>query len=362
MRRKLTRCGARISALAVVGMLQVSAVAAPAAEEAARREATAAYEEAAKAYLNSRWTELKEALPAASRHTTRMTAQQRADLVYIRNTAPTFRPAWWKACKSTTEAKFRATIWGRSMVIDYAPSDHMSITPRVDNQRMKVTLKLGWNPSQVDSSKPAAGSLAARHGLTEGDLGEVRVWRQIGCSYMTECLPLMTVVELHNNHQHIYWHLLYFYGNLTSMYHCSPKARRTALLMYSSEMKQKGSPEGYLRACRAISALFLTSVLADPSKWPSVNLPYDVPEGLTEEKTSAHVCGNIEPTWTIAEDRAWREALASFFRVNRERALRGRGAVLLPNKTVFMLMEPDDRKYQDKRDAWVKERLQKASK
>lgn len=120
---------------------------------------------AAKAYLNSRWTELKEALPAASRHTTRMTAQQRADLVYIRNTAPTFRPAWWKACKSTTEAKFRATIWGRSMVIDYTPSDHMSIAPRVDNQRMKVALKLSWNPSQVDSSKPAAGSLAARRGL-----------------------------------------------------------------------------------------------------------------------------------------------------------------------------------------------------
>jgi hypothetical protein len=351
-------------AWAVLGVLCVSAGvgAAPGANAEARRKATAAYDKVAEAYLNSRWAELKEAEKQAGRCAKHMTPRQRAELVYVRKTAPAFRPGWWTACKSTKQAKFRATIWGRSMVVDYAPADKPTILPWVDHQRRKVALKLSWNPSLVDNTTPKAGSLARKHHVTEGDLGEAMVWQQIGCSYMTECLPLMTVVELHNNHKHVYWHLLYFYGNLTSMYHCGPKARRTAMLMYASEMQQKASAEGFVRACRAISALFLTKVLADPSKWPSVNLPHSVPTGQVEEKTGIHAFQNVEPTWTIAEDRAWREALLAFFRVNRERALRGRGRLILPNKTLFMLMEPDDRKYQAKRDAWVTERLEKASK
>ena len=356
--------GVRAPASAVLGVLWMPALAAaaPQAAAAGKQEATAAYQEVANAYMNSRWAALKEAQRAAGRHVTHMTAKQRGDLAYVRKTAPAFRPPWWKACKSTKEVKFHATIWGRSMMIDYTPSDRPTVLPWVDQQRRKVALKLSWNPSLVDNATAKGGSLAGKHGVTEGDLGEVVVWQQIGCSYMTECLPLMTVVELHNNHKHIYWHLLYFYGNLTSMYHCSPKARRTAMLIYAGEMKARGSAEGYLRACRAISALFLTTVLADPSRWPSVKLPPSVPEGQVEEKTGIHAFQNVEPTWTVAEDKAWREALLEFFKVNRERALRGRGTVLLPNKTVFMLMEPDDRKFQARRDAWVTEQLQKASK
>ena len=105
-------------------------------------------------------------------------------------------------------------------------------------------------------------------------------------------------------------------------------------------MQKTQGAEGYVRACRAVSAVFTALVLEDPSKWPSVQLPYSVPTKEIERSTAVALYGRIDPSWTLVEDRTFRDAIRTCFRANIERALRTRGRIVLPNKMVFMLMEP----------------------
>jgi hypothetical protein len=333
----------------------------PAGVEAAKQKAKETYNAVVTAYMNSNWDAMNEAQKSASRYATYMTPQQRADLTYIRQTAGDYRPPWWKACKSTTPTKIRATIWGRGIVCNYLPADKPSISGQIDGQHTEVTVS--WNPSYVDSTEQEKGRLAEEHGLTLGDQGEVIVWRQLGHSYITVSLPGATLLAMYKENQHLYQHLQSFLAELTSMYHCSPKARRTAMLIHGSTLHDpQGAAEASVRSCRAISALFLSIVLAEPGKWPSIKLPPSVPEDSIEKTVGAYVYSNVEPTWTLNEDRAFREALKEFFHANGERALKQKGKLILPNKMTFMLMEPDDRALEPKRDAWVKERLQKGAK
>jgi len=357
------RNGVWVWASALMGVLWVSPglLAAPPGAAAQKAEATAAYGKVAEAYLSSRWDDLTKAERAVHRHATRLTAKQRAGLSYIRKTTAEFRPPWWKTCKSTVPKKIRARIWGRNVVANYLPANQPNMSGKIGAMnRMEITVS--WNPSLVDSTTPEKGRTAARHGLTTGDIGEFIVWRQLGYSYITVSLPVKTTFALYNENKHLYLHLQSFYANVTSMYHCSPRARRAAMLMHANAMRGSNSNEAQLRSCRAIAALFAAIVLEDPSKWPSVSLPNSVPDSGVEAKTCLYLYANVEPTWTLAEDKALREALRNFFRANGERALKGRGRLLLPNRTGFMLMEPDDRRFQAKRDAWVKKQLSKAIK
>ncbi len=329
---------------------------APAAEDAAD-EAAEAYEAAVTAYMDGAWSELPDALREALRCRTRMTPKQRADLAYVRSMLPGFRPAWWKSCKSTSSERIRARIWNRNIVASYVPADAPGMNAQVrPGGRMAITVS--WNPSLVDSTTPQGGRLANRHDLTRGDIGEVIVWRQLGYSYMAASLPGKTLLSLYNENQHLYQHLQMFFANLTSMYHCSPKARRTAMLLYAGTLTRPDSAsEAYVRSVRALASLMTAVVLAEPKAWPSVKLPMTVPGKQTEKRVGTALLNDVDPGWTLAEDRALREVLMAFFRTNAQGAFRSRGRLILPNRHVFMLMEPDDREHQAKRDAWVKARL-----
>jgi hypothetical protein len=346
-------------AVAMSGPWLSLAAAAP-QDDAKQAKVKEAYDKVAQAYLNSDWAELANAQKETARHATSMTREQRAELLYIRKTAAEFRPPWWKSCKSTVKTDIRARIWGRNVAVHYVPSDKAGVSAQIDGQR--ITLWVSWNPSLVDSPTPEKGELAEQHALTTGDLGEVGVWQQLGASYITAVLPANTLVALYRQNQHLYRHLEGFFAITTSMYHCSPKARRAAMLVHASTVQSTTAPEAYVRACRVVSSLFIATVLAEPKKWPSVNLPYTTPEDQIEKNVGIYLYTKVQPTWTIAEDRAFREVLREFFRTNADRAVRGRGRIALPNKLAFVLMEPDDRDCQKKRDAWVKEQLEKASK
>lgn len=324
-------------------------------------QAKQAYEAVVEAYMNSKWGDLKTQLRSSGRFAARMTASQRADLAYIRKVAVEYRPPWWKSCRSTAKRTIRARIWGKNIVANYVPADKPSMSGQVVGLRMVITVS--WNPSFVGSTVAEKGRLAEHHGITKGDLGEVIVWRQLGYSYLSESLPIRRVMALYNGNRHLYQHLQALFANLTSMYHSSPKARRTAMLIHGSTLHAPGkSAEAYVRSCRAISSLLLAVVLAEPKKWPSIKLPYTLDGDGVERQVSTYVYNHVEPTWTLAEDRAFRNELRSFFRTNAARSLRNRGKLVLPNRTVFMLMEPDDRPFQAKRDEWVKKQVEKAAK
>jgi len=67
---------------------------------------------------------------------------------------------------------------------------------------------------------------------------------------------------------------------------------------------------------------------------------------------------NSTNTWTLAEDKALREAAGRFCKANGQGVLRT-GKVVLPNGKTFMLMPQGDGPFRDQRIAWLKEQLQK---
>jgi hypothetical protein len=323
------------------------------------KDAKEAFDAVAAAYMTNNWDGLQEAQKALQRYVGQLTQQQRGDLAYIRATAGDFRPSWWKACAGTSPAKIRTSIWGRTILCNYTPSDKLSVM--VDPTKMTVTAS--WNPSYVDSTVAEDGKLAEEHHLTRGDIGEVVVWRDLGSGYIMTLLPAEAILTMAKDNQLLFLHLQSFYAELTTLYHCSPKARRTAMLLHGTAIREPANNgEGYIRACRAISSMFLTMVLEDPKKWPSIHLPDRVPDEAIEKTVGTLAYLGVSPNWTVEEDRLFREAIKDLLHANGDRAIKQRGKVLLPNKLPFMLMEPDDRPFQDKRDAWVKEKMQKAAK
>ena len=322
----------------------------------AERVAGACYDAIVKAYMNGQWDGLDEELGKYSRHSLRMTPQQRKDVLYIRKTAPEYRPSWWKACKSTSKTSFRAKTWGRPMTAWYEPAEKPSWTGTDKSGRIVMTLS--WDPDLVDNTDRAGGSLAEIHGFTRGNMGEVLVWRHLGYVFMTDRLPLKQVIELHKGHKMLFEHLQEFYALMTSMYHCSPKARLAAMMMQLDALRGK-SYVADRRGTAAVGALVLAHMLAEPTKWPNVRFP---PEPLAKEvelSTIIHVYERIKPEWSLAEDRALREMIGTFFRKNAENVLRRKGEVPLPNKLSVKLMAVADRELQAKRDAWVTAQLAK---
>ena len=347
----MSRCGSVVCCWVVLAVAAAGGGRAVAGEEG-KDDANQCYEEFVRAYLDSNWSELKALERKIVRLGVHLTARQRSDVAYVRKTAPTYRPSWWKACKGTRKAKFRATVWRRPILVNYAPANKPNMQPSV-NERRQIEVTVSWNPSRVDSTGKVGKDPGKAHGLTHGDEAEVHIWQLLGHSYMPVTLPARTVATLYNDHRHVFDHVQYFYATATGVYHSSPRARRAAMLIAMNGLKGYGGDEAYLRSCCAISSLFVATVLADPAKWPSVPLPDKPPAGGAERKTAMHMLEKLSPEWTLAEDRALREAV---------RALRSRGRVQLPNKTVFMLMKPDDAAAQAQRNAWVRKQLEKTRK
>jgi hypothetical protein len=111
---------------------------------------------------------------------------------------------------------------------------------------------------------------------------------------------------------------------------------------------------------KAAGALFLAEILANPAKYPSIRLPSALSEDGSEEKLAEHVRNKIEKhSWTIAEDKALREAIKSFAAANENGVLQSQKAVL-PNKLAVSLDPEADKPLRSKRDAWLKLQFDKA--
>jgi len=324
--------------------------------------ATAAFEKIVSAYLNGKWDELPNAQREANRYVARLTPKQRVDMAYIRTTALEFRPPWWKLCRSTVPTKIRPRIWGRTIQANFKPADGASISGSFDGPRWQK-VEVCWNPSLVDNTSPqGSGSAIRDHDVHRGDVGEVVVWQQLGRVHFMASLPVKVIRRLYAENKHLVAHLEWYHAGVTGLYHCSPKARRVTMLLHCSTLQgNSSSSEAYLRSCRALAALFTALVLEDPSKWPSVTLPYTTPEQEIEKSVSTYLYANVSPKWTLAEDRAFRTAVQTFYRANADCVLKNRGKLMLPNHLPFMLMEPDDREHQAKRDEWIKKQLEKAA-
>jgi len=333
-----------------------------AARDEAKKLAQEQYEKCLNCYLYGRFRELGAEMKRVRSMMFTLPVGARKDLAYIRKVAPEHRPRWWKSCRKSSNVSFKARIWGRQFMANYEPdnmvgSQRLYLRRRSRTGPVKVTIIVSWRPSWVDNPKAAKGYLAERHEMTRGDVAEAIVWHELGHNYITKFLPSKQVWELLVDHRMLFDHLQEFYADMTTLYHSSPRARLVVMMMRLNELYGYDDAEPHTRAAHAIGSLILANVLANPDKWPSIHFPPEVPEEEVERNTLIYVYENIDPAWTLAEDKAMRDMAKKFIMVNGEKVLRSKGRIRLPNKLSFKIMTGDDHELQPKRDTWVADKL-----
>ncbi len=329
----------------------------------AQRQAAAAeyYKKVLTAYMMDQWPEFADLVKTWNTHNQYMTPEMRVNGMYMRSSAAEFRPAWWKNCLSTSNVSFTATIWGRNFTANYRPTDELG-AQRSYIGKDRIDVIVSWRPNFVDNPKDADGGLSKVHSIKKGNIGETIVWHELGHNYITSFLPINQVIDLYDNHEKLFEHLQEFYADLTAIYHCGPRARLATLMIRLDDIESGRELEGHSRASYAIGSLLLSEILGNPAKWPSFHFPGQVPAKDIERNTIIYMYENIDPGYTLAEDRAIRELVSKFIGSQGEQVLRSKGEFKLSNKLSFQLMEPGDREFAAKRDAWVKDQLAKCIK
>jgi hypothetical protein len=320
--------------------------------------ALAQYNRIIQCYKSGTLSEVKNEIKKITPVKRYLSRTQQADLAYIPRTLAAYRPVWWRNMRSSSNVSFKATLWGRKLTANYVPSDMFGGMLPVDVKNGKLVTVVSWRPSMIDNPKPAGGYLAVRHKLTKAAIGEAIGWHELGHNYIASFLPVKHVFELYENHSKLYYHLQEFYADMTSLYHSSPGGRLALMFTRLDGMDRYNESEEHDRAAHAIGAIILTNVMTSPKKWPGFHFPPKVPSSEIELNTIRYLYEQIDPNWSITEDKALRLLIKKFIATNGARVLRSKGMVALPSRIPFMLMVSDDRAHQAKRDAWVKTKLE----
>ncbi len=328
----------------------------PAGPEAKAKEI---YKKVVDAYMDADWTTMQKEAIKSGRYIRYLTPRQRRNLIYVRASAKAHRPGWWKHTKSSSNSSFKAEIWGRSFMANYMPSEAVGFAAPVDVHKGKVRVIVSWQPSVVDNPKPLDGKLAKKHGLSKGDIGEAIIWHELGHNYLTNFLPARHVIILYQKYSMLYMHLQEFYADLTALYHACPPARLAMLFMRIDAMEPRWyrESEPHVRASHAAGAYIIAEFLIHPDKWPNIHFPPEVPKQNVELNTILYVYKNIDPKWSLEEDRAFRDVIKTFIRTKGDKVFRNKGIIPLPSGLEFGLMATDDRDRLPKREKWITQRL-----
>jgi len=330
------------------------------AVETSRQKAQELYDQLVDAYLHSRWDEMAEAQKAIGRRTSLLSAEQREDLRYIRMAMAKIRPPWWEFAKSPTGASFQAEVWNLSIPVLFEPSDKGGFNFQISGGR--VLINVSWNPASIESTEPATDKKLAVHGCTLGDETELAIWRTLTQSRMLGSMTPAGVIETFsaNSPKRMPFEFFQeFRAKLEILKNCSPGARRMEMVCIMAGFTNPQSDTPDARTRQALGHMFLATWLEDPSKWPSVQLPRAMPADDHLLRTLAMAVKtkiNATSTWTVAEDRALREAAERFCRANGQEVLES-GKVTLPNGKTFVFVPAADEPFRADRDAWLKERL-----
>jgi hypothetical protein len=323
-----------------------------------RAEAMAQYQKIMQCYKSGMLSQVPDEIKKITRIRGYLPRSAQADLAYIPRTLKMYRPAWWRNMRSSSNVTFKATLWGRPLTANYMPSDMLGGMRAVDIRGGKLVTIVSWRPNMIDNPKPAEGYLAVRHKLTKAAIGEAIGWHELGHNYISYFLPLKHVMVLYENHSKLYYHLQEFYADMTSLYHSSPGGRLALMFTRLEGLHRYREGEEHDRAAHAIGSLILANVMMAPKKWPSFHFPPKVPEEDIELSTIRYLYEQIDPGWTLNEDKALRLMIKKFITINGARVLRFKGMVALPSRIPMMLMVSDDRASQAKRDKWVKTKLE----
>ncbi|HOX06390.1 MAG TPA: hypothetical protein PK280_08315 [Planctomycetota bacterium] len=310
------------------------------------------YETVVRQYLSGQWDPLEELLKARAKEVDALPGAQGADVAYIRQSLAESHPAWWNQIKSGTgKVPFRPTVWGRAVDMTFDPAAKGGVQTTYVGNRAVVTVS--WPAADMDN--PAH----AEHGFSKGELNNLSAFNTLGMAAFWSDLPMASVANLSEDRKTLLIRALEFNANLTGVHLGSPRARHWGLWLYMHSYLGKYAKMPTLNARKAIAAAFLIEVLSNPAKYPSIALPKTLEAENAEEKLALAVHEKIEKgAWTLAEDRAIREAIKALREANPD-VLKQGGSVTLPGGLAIDLDPQKDAPLRAKRDAWYKAQFDK---
>lgn len=324
------------------------------------REAQDRYDRIVQSYLKNRWEDLKEALKAPPKDLSGMTRQQRDDLVYVRKAYAECRPPWWDQSKSSGKFAFRPVLWGKTFTVTFDPTDEPGF--HMQTRSGKLELSITWDALELDSTDPPKDHTMTGHGTKQGDMADMSLWINLSTAALMASFSMETLSAVFSNEQDkaTFQRYQLFHGQLAALYHSSPRARHAGMVIYFSGFMKKYGTGATAGTRRAIGSMFLADLLADPSRWPSIHLPSSLPPDNAEGALAEHCIGQIDRNWTLAEDRALRDAALAFYKANVGKQVLKTGKITLPNKLAAMLEPDKDGPFKTQRDAWVMKHFEAA--
>ncbi|MGA2798790.1 MAG: hypothetical protein ABSE63_14510 [Thermoguttaceae bacterium] len=310
------------------------------------------YQQISQAYLDGNWDELEKVLGDSSKELDGLSAEEQADVAYVRGALAQCKPSWWNQCKKGKKVEIRPVVWGHTLKLWYDPAGKEGVEMKSAGAAKALTVS--WPAADMDNPEHA------EHGYSKGDLCNLGAWNTIGIAMVWSQTSAQALANRSGEDKLRLDRYQEFRGHLTGLYYGTPKARRWGLFLYLLSWMEKYSQMPTVGSRKAAGAMFLAEVLANPAKYPSIPLPSALSEDGAEEKLAEHVRSKIERhSWTIAEDKALREAIKSFAAANETGVLQTQKATL-PNKLIVSLDLEADKPLRPKRDAWLKSQFDKA--
>ncbi|MFI5380406.1 MAG: hypothetical protein ACHRHE_14000 [Tepidisphaerales bacterium] len=314
----------------------------------------AIYDKIVQQYMSGKWDDLEQELKTSSAEIGTLPAALKQDVTYIRLTLAECRPPWWKQCKAGQKPSIKSTLWGRNIDFAFDPAGKGGVQVQFNGPRRDVTVS--WSTADMDNPDHA------EHGYSKGELNSLSVAATLGMGQYYAILPLESFVNL-NEQQNLQLSRCFdFRGNITGVYYGSPRARQWGFWLYMAGYMEKYQKMPTINGRKAVGALFVNEVVANPKKYPSIKLPNTLDVEGAEEKLALKLKDWIEKRqWTLAEDRSLRDAAKAFATAN-DAVLKQGGNVTFANKLVMSLDPDADVALRSKRDAWVKAKFDEAKK
>ena len=312
------------------------------------------YQRIVNAYRMAEFADLDKALQEPASAFAALSAEQQADVAYIRQALAECRPAWWLKCREGRKVDIQPVVWGRALKATYDPSGARALQFKFTGKEMTATFS--WKPEDMDSMAPQ------KWGFLMCDETGIIVWDTVGIlSGWTAVTPQTLATYTSGPARDRFNLYVNFRANLTVLYYTTPVSRRYAMFMHMSAYIDKYYNDPFATSRRSIAAMLLQKILVAPKAFPSMPLPGSLAPDNAEKSLAVYMKTKMGRTlpWTIAEEKAVREAIKAFAGTNDLNVLRS-GKVGLPNGLAFTLTA-EDAAERAKRDAWIKAEYDKAT-
>jgi hypothetical protein len=350
MELAMARPMALVTALLAIQAATLLAETPPASQPATTQNTTNApasplLTEVITAYMDGRFEALDKLLNEKAKDIGALPANEQNDITAIRQAVKDGRPDWWATTKAGTKGPLKISIWGRPLAVVFDPNTRYGAN--VSYTKEQKSLNVGWNGKDMDSTEKTSRN------MTKGDLASYTAFYSLGNIEAAAQLPKRTLDNTIPQDRY-----LEFRGAVTAMVYGTPGARRYGMVLACTTYDEGSSKNQTRCGRRAIFAMFLSEVLANPDTYPSIKLPKTVTADKAEEELSLALIKILDKPLTYSEDAALRAALKSLAAANGMKAFTAT-AITLPNKLTVSLDPRTDDTPMAERNAWYKQQLEK---